>query len=60
MEPEKVINSYISNMDNQNEVDIKFVWNIEESSLTLHDFYIPVDSGLFYMQPVTIFEVVWQ
>lgn len=46
-------------MDNQNEVDIKFVWNIEESSLTLHDFYIPVDSGLFYMQPVTIFEVVW-
>ena len=59
-EPISVRNSYISDMGSQNEVDIAFVWNIEESSLTLRDFYIPVDSGLSYMQPVTLFEVIWE
>ena len=59
-EPLRVRNSYISNMPGQNEVNIEFIYNEEEQSLTLHNFFIPVDSALSYMQPVTLFEIFWE
>lgn len=59
-EPIKVKNTYMNNLLNQNPVDIDFMWNSEEASLTIHDFLIPVDAGLTYNNPVTLFEVIWQ
>ena len=57
--PVSVKNSYINSMINQIPVDIEWMYNPEESSLVLHDFLIPVDSGLFYGEPVVLFEVIW-
>ena len=56
--PVKVVNSYISNMPGQSEVIIPHICNPEESSVTVHNFYIPLDSGLQYDTPVTLFEFV--
>jgi hypothetical protein len=58
--PLRVRNSYISDMSGQNEVNIPFIYNEEEQSLTLHNFFIPVDSALSYMQPIDLFEVFWE
>ena len=57
--PDHVRNSYVSDMDGQIETNIDFIYNAEESSLTLHNFFIPVDSALVYMEPVVLWEIFW-
>lgn len=57
-EPQMVTNSWASNMQNQSRVDIEWIWNPEERSLTLKNFLIPVDSGLRYGMPVDLITVL--
>ena len=56
--PDHVRNSYVSDMDGQIETNIDFIYNDEEQSLTLHNFFIPVDSAV-YMEPVVLWEIFW-
>jgi len=58
-EPNKVVNQWATNSNQQVEADAKYIFNQEESSLTLHDFYIPVDSGLTFNSTVTLFTIHW-
>lgn len=56
--PIAVRNTYVSNMQGQSVTNIDHICNLEEGSVTLHNFYIPLDSGLVYNTPVTLFEFV--
>jgi alpha-glucosidase (family GH31 glycosyl hydrolase) len=57
--PDRVRNSYVSDTDGQIETNIEFIYNDKEQSLTLHNFFIPVDSALVYMKPVVLWEIFW-
>ena len=56
--PIRVRNAYISNMPGQADTHIEHICNAEERSVTLHNFWIPLDSGLQYDTPVTLIEFV--
>ena len=60
MPPVKVVNSFTSNLLNQDEVEIQFIYNEEEQTITLHDFLIPVDLFLTYGNTVDIITIYWQ
>lgn len=57
--PLKVRNAWVSDMSGQIESYIDFIFSEEESSLTLHNFFIPVDSGLVYQTPTALFELLY-
>ena len=44
--PIRVRNAYISDLPGQAETTIEHICNHEEKSVTLHNFWIPLDSGL--------------
>jgi alpha-glucosidase (family GH31 glycosyl hydrolase) len=41
--PTKVKNTYVSNMAGQNETFMDFIYNEEASTVTVHNFFIPID-----------------
>ena len=57
--PNQVKNSWQANDANQNEVNIDFIYNEEQKTLTIHHFLIPVDAGLVYNEPTPLFELVF-
>jgi hypothetical protein len=56
--PTKVLNAWASNMPGQTASYIPFIYNEEESTVTIHDFYIPVDTGLEFGATVALFEFI--
>lgn len=58
--PVKAVNTFISNLNNQDEVEIQFIYNAEEQTITLHDFLIPVDSFLAYYDVTDIITLFWE
>lgn len=56
--PVRVRNTYISEMPGQPETVINHICNTEENTVTLDNFFIPLDSGLVYDTPMTLFEFV--